>query len=98
MRTSEILVRPIVTEKVNSQMEKQNRFSFVVDKRANKLEIKTAVEDFYGVRVKEVNTMIIPAKSKSRFTKSGFLTGRKPSYKKAIITLMECENIDLFVI
>src|SRR5690554_5785121 len=98
MRTSEILVRPIVTEKVNSQMEKQNRFSFVVDKRANKLEIKTAVEDFYGVRVKEVNTMIIPAKSKSRFTKSGFLTGRKPSYKKAIITLMEGENIDLFVI
>lgn len=98
MRTSQVLIRPIVTEKVNQQMEKNNRYSFVVDKRANKLEIKEAVEQFYNVRVDEVNTMIIPAKAKSRFTKAGFVTGRKPAYKKAVVSLSEGEDIDLFMI
>lgn len=98
MRNIEILIRPIVTEKVNEQMENNNRYSFVVDRRANKLEIKEAIEEFYGVRVATVNTMILPAKNKSRFTKTGFVTGRKPSYKKAIITLEEGEEIDLFMI
>lgn len=96
MRTSEILIRPRVTEKVNQQMEKENRYTFVVDKRANKLEIKDAVESFYNVKVAEVNTIIIPAKSKSRFTKAGFIQGRKPGFKKAIVTLAEGESIDLF--
>lgn len=96
MRLSEVLVRPKVTEKTNGQMEKQNRYTFVVDKRANKLEIKAAIEDFYNVKVKEVNTIVVPAKSKSRFTKAGFISGRKPSFKKAIVTLVEGDNIDLF--
>ncbi len=77
-------------------MEKQNRYTFVVDKRANKLEIKAAVEEFYNVKVKEVNTIVVPAKTKSRFTKAGFISGRKPSYKKAVVTLVEGDNIDLF--
>ncbi|HZH88937.1 MAG TPA: 50S ribosomal protein L23 [Chitinophagaceae bacterium] len=98
MRTSEVLIRPIVTEKVNQQMEQNNRYSFVVNRKANKLEIKEAVEQFYNVRVDEVNTMIIPAKAKSRFTKAGFVTGRKPAYKKAIVSLAEGEDIDLFMI
>lgn len=98
MRLSEILVRPVVTEKVNTQIEKNNRYTFVVDKRSNKLEIKTAVEDFYNVKVVGVNTIIVPAKSKSRFTKAGFVQGRKPSYKKAVVTLAEGESIDLFSI
>jgi large subunit ribosomal protein L23 len=98
MRASEILIRPKVTEKVNAQMEKENRYTFVVDKRANKLEIKLAVEDFYNVKVAEVNTMVVPAKSKSRFTKAGFISGRKPAYKKAVVTLQEGESIDLFLI
>jgi len=67
-----------------------------VDKRANKLEIKQAVEDFYNVKVAAVNTIVVPAKSKSRFTKAGFISGRKPSYKKAVVTLQEGESIDLF--
>ncbi len=96
MRLSEILLRPKITEKVNGQIEKQNRYTFVVDKRANKLEIKAAVEEFYGVKVKEVNTIVVPAKSKSRFTKAGFISGRKPSFKKAVVTLTEGESIDLF--
>ncbi|MFT4060823.1 MAG: 50S ribosomal protein L23 [Edaphocola sp.] len=96
MRLSDVLVRPKVTEKANGLMEKGNRYTFVVDKRSNKLEIKAAVEDFYNVKVLTVNTSVVPAKSKSRFTKAGFISGRKPSFKKAIVTLAEGENIDLF--
>lgn len=96
MRTSEILLRPKMTEKVNAQMEKENRYTFVVDKRANKLEIKNAVEEFYNVKVQDVRTSVVPAKNKSRFTKTGYVQGRKPSYKKAIVSLAEGDTIDLF--
>lgn len=96
MKASEVLIRPVITEKVNAQMERSGRYTFVVGNRANKLEIKKAVESFYGVHVAEVNTIVVPAKNKSRFTKAGLLTGRKPSYKKAVVTLAEGETIDLF--
>lgn len=96
MRISEVLVRPRLTEKVNLQMEKDNRYTFVVDKRANKIEIKNAVEEFFNVKVSNVNTIVVPAKAKSRFTKAGLVSGRKPSIKKAIVTLQEGETIDLF--
>lgn len=87
----------MLTEKVNRQMEKAGVYTFVVDKKANKLEVKKAVEEFYGVQVTDVNTAIMPAKQKSRFTKEGLLTGRKSGYKKAFITLAEGDTIDLFV-
>lgn len=96
MKTLEVLIRPRITEKVNTQMEKNNRYTFVVDKKANKDQIKTAIEQFYNVKVANVNTAIVPAKNKSRYTKTGFVTGRKPGYKKAIVTLLEGESIDLF--
>jgi large subunit ribosomal protein L23 len=96
MKLSEVLIRPVITEKVNLQMERSGRYTFVVGKQANKLEIKKAVEEFYGVKVAEVNTAVVPAKSKTRFTKAGLLSGRKPSYKKAIITVAPGETIDLF--
>lgn len=96
MKLSEVLVRPVITEKVNRQMEKSGRYTFVVGKAANKLEIKKAVEEFYGVKVTDVNTIVVPAKNKTRYTKAGFLSGRKPSYKKAIVSLAEGDNIDLF--
>jgi len=96
MKLSEVLVRPVITEKVNLQMERSARYTFVVGPRANKLEIKKAVEEFYGVKVAEVNTVVVPAKSKTRFTKAGLLAGRKPSYKKAVVKLAEGETIDLF--
>ncbi len=98
MKVADILVRPVITEKVNNQIEKHSRYTFEVGKAANKLEIKKAVEEFYGVKVKEVNTVVVPAKSKTRYTKAGFLSGRKPSYKKAIVTLAEGDSIDLFSI
>jgi large subunit ribosomal protein L23 len=96
MKPSEIIKKPIVTEKINKQTEKFNRYCFAVDKRANKLEIKKAVEDFYHVRVDSVNTLVMPAKAKSRNTKAGVLSGRKSGYKKATVTVAEGETIDLY--
>jgi large subunit ribosomal protein L23 len=92
----EILIRPIVTEKMNAQAEKLNRYGFMVDKKANKYQIKTAVEEIYGVKVVSVNTMVYAGKLKSRFTKSGVITGRTNAYKKAVVTLNKGENIDFY--
>ncbi len=91
-----ILIKPIVTEKMTDQGEEMNRYGFIVDKTANKIEIKRAVEELYGVTVQSVNTMRYGGKAKSRFTKSGIITGKSKSYKKAIITLAEGENIDFY--
>ena len=96
MKLADVLVRPVLTEKVNLQMEKSGRYTFQVDKAANKLEIKKAVEEFYGVKVADVNTVVVPGKNKTRYTKAGFLKGVKPAYKKAIVTLAEGDSIDLF--
>ena len=96
MKLADVLIKPVITEKVNGQMENSGRYTFVVGKAANKLEIKKAVEEFYGVKVTNVNTVVVPAKSKTRYTKAGFLSGRKPSYKKAVVTLAEGDSIDLF--
>ena len=96
MKLADVLVRPVLTEKVNLQMEKSGRYTFEVDKRSNKLEIKKAVEEFYGVKVTDINTVVVPGKNKTRYTKAGFLQGVKPSYKKAVVTLAEGDSIDLF--
>jgi large subunit ribosomal protein L23 len=76
--------------------EKLNRVGFIVDKKANKVEIKKAIEDFYSVKVVDVNTVSYAGKTKSRFTKAGFIKGRTDAFKKAIITLAEGENIDFY--
>ena len=96
MKLSDVLIKPILSEKANKQSEKMNRYSFVVDRKANKLEIKKAVELFYGVQVEEVNTMVMPSTLKARFTKSGFLVGRKPAKKKAVVTVAQGETIELY--
>lgn len=96
MKPADVLVRPVITEKVNGQMEKSGTYTFVISKRANKLEVKTAIEAFYGVNVVDVNTCVVPAKAKTRMTKAGILSGRKSGYKKAIVKLAEGETIDLF--
>jgi large subunit ribosomal protein L23 len=96
MKLSEVLIKPILSEKANAQQEKLRRYAFRVSKKANKLEIKKAVESFYGVTVVQVNTSVSPGKNKSRFTKAGVISGRKPSFKKAYITVGEGENIDLY--
>jgi large subunit ribosomal protein L23 len=92
-----IIIKPIVTEKLTMITDKRpNRFGFRVSPAANKLEIKKAVETMYNVNVVEVNTMQYAGKRKSRFTKSGVVSGRQVSYKKAIVTLKEGEVIDFF--
>jgi len=96
MKLSEVLVKPILTEKANAQQEKLRRYAFRVNRKANKLEIKKAVEDFYGVNVIDVNTSVVPGKNKTRFTKAGYVQGRKPAFKKALITVAEGETIDLY--
>lgn len=92
----DILLKPIVTEKMTTLGEDLNRYGFIVNKDANKIQIKQAVEKMYGVSVESVNTMRYGGKMKSRFTKSGVITGKTKSFKKAIITLAEGEAIDFY--
>ncbi len=96
MKLSEVLIKPILTEKANAQQDKLHRYAFKVAKKANKLEIKKAVEEFYGVTVVGVNTAVAPGKNKTRYTKSGFISGVRPAYKKAFVTVADGETIDLY--
>ncbi len=91
-----ILVKPIITEKMTAQSEKYNRFGFVVKRDANKEQIKKAIESLYNVKVLSVNTMVYAGKNKSRYTKGGVINGRTAAYKKAIITLAAGETIDFY--
>lgn len=96
MKLSEVLIKPVLSEKGNEMAEKNNRYTFVVNRKANKLEIKKAVEEFYGIRVEDVHTLVIPSKLKQRYTKAGYLVGRKPAKKKAIVQVAEGDTIDLY--
>jgi large subunit ribosomal protein L23 len=92
----EILVKPLVTEKMTEQSERFNRYGFVVDRKASKPQIKKAVEDLYNVTVENVNTMVYGGKVKSRYTKGGIITGKTAAYKKAVVTLAEGDSIDFY--
>ena len=96
MKLTEVLVKPILTEKANLQQDKLRRYTFKVNRKANKLEIATAIKEFYGVTVTEVNTLVVPGKNKTRFTKAGYVKGVKPGYKKAYVTVAEGETIDMY--
>ncbi len=90
-----VLKKPLVTEKVSALNEK-GKYGFFVDIKANKVEIKKAVEKQYGVNVESVNTMSVMGKLKTRYTKAGVLSGRQQNYKKAIVTLAQGEVIDFY--
>ncbi len=92
----EILIKPIISEKAELLSESKNQYSFIVNKNANKLEVRKAIEGLYSVNVTSVNTIIMPAKAKSRNTRSGLIKGKVASFKKAIITLAAGEEIDFF--
>ncbi len=92
----EILIKPLVTEKMTILGEKLNRYGFLVDRKANKISIKNAVEQLYGVTVKDVNTVNYHGKRKSRYTKAGLLSGRTNHYKKAFVTLAGEDKIDFY--
>lgn len=96
MKLADVLLKPILSEKANQLSEKRGVYCFKVARAANKLEVKKAIEDFYGVSVDDVRTAVSPAKSKSRMTKAGVISGRKPGYKKAYVTVAKGEEIDLY--
>ena len=91
-----ILIKPIITEKATAQSEDLNVYAFEVTRSSNKVEIKKAVEEFYGVNVETVRTAIVPAKFQTKYTKAGLVRGRKPAYKKALVKVVSGELIDLY--
>ncbi len=90
-----ILRKPLITEKISALNEK-GVYGLIVDKKANKIEIKKEVEQKYGVTVEQVNTMCYAGKQKSRHTKSGVSKGKRPAYKKALVMLKAGEVIDFY--
>lgn len=92
----EVLIKPVVTEKSTALQDDIQQYVFVVNKNANKLEIKKEIESLYGVTVESVNTTILPSKERSRFTRSGLIVGRKSAYKKAFVTLADGDEIDYY--
>jgi large subunit ribosomal protein L23 len=92
----EILLKPILTEKLTAQEEPLHRYGFLVESTANKIQIQKAVEEMYGVAVESVNTMRYAGKNKSRSTKAGIIPGRVNHFKKAMITLPKGEKIDFY--
>ena len=91
-----IIIKPIITEKITKDGEVFNRFGFVVDKKANKVQIKKAVEATYGITVVNVNTMNVRPDRTTKYTKSGLISGKSNAYKKAIVQVQEGETIDFY--
>lgn len=91
-----IIIKPIITEKITKESELTNRYGFVVDKRANKIQIKNAVEAAYSVSVVAVNTMNVRPDRSVKYTKSGLISGKTNAYKKAVVQVKEGESIDFY--
>ncbi|MBN8641915.1 MAG: 50S ribosomal protein L23 [Flavobacteriales bacterium] len=91
-----IIIKPIITEKITKESEISNRFGFVVDRRANKIQIKKAIEAAYGVNIVAVNTMNVRPDRSTKYTKSGLISGKTAAYKKAIVQVQEGETIDFY--
>ena len=91
-----ILVKPIISEKMQAVSEKYNRYGFIVDRKATKSQIKYAIEEVYGVRVDRINTLVQRGKATSRNTKAGVIRGQKNTVKKAIVFVNKEDKIDIF--
>tara|TARA_B100000902_G_C27143049_1_gene829715 strand:- start:310 stop:600 length:291 start_codon:yes stop_codon:yes gene_type:complete len=91
-----LIIKPVVTEKISQQTDLFNRYAFVVSKSANKIDIKKSIESLYDVKVKSVRTMTYYGKRKSRSTKGGVISGQKNAFKKAIVELVEGNSIDVY--
>ncbi len=89
----DIIVKPVISEKTYGLMD-ENKYTFIVDPRANKTEIKIAVQQIFDVKVLSVNTMNMTGKRKRR----GYIVGKRPDLKKAIVTLAPGEEIELFAV
>ena len=91
-----VLIKPIITEKITRESELYGRYAFVVHKKANKLQIKEAVEEAFNVTVTKVNTMNYPVEYKAKFTKGGVVTSKNGGFKKAVVQVAEGETIDFY--
>ena len=92
----QILIKSVVSEKAELLSENREQYTFVVDRTANKIQVRNAIEERYGVTVDSVNTMNMPSKRKNRSTKSGVIKGRVSGFKKAVVTLIDGDSIDLY--
>ena len=92
----EILIKPLITEKMSADTERNNSYGFVVALEANKIEIKKAIETEYNVTVESIRTLRVDGKAKQRFTKTGMVKGRTNAYKKALVSLAKGEVIDFY--
>lgn len=92
----QIIIRPMITEKAEKLSTKRNQYTFIVAKDVNKIEVSKAIEKMYNVSVESVNTLQMPGKAKSRNTRNTVIKGRKPSYKKAMVTLKAGDEINIF--
>ena len=92
----EIIIKPMVTERLTADAEKLNKYGFIVDKDANKIEIREAVEKLYGVSVTGIRTMNYMGKKSVKYTTSGVVKGSKPSFKKALVTVAKGDTIDFY--
>jgi large subunit ribosomal protein L23 len=93
-----IIIKPVISEKANYLTDLRGSYSFLVDPKANKIQIKKAVEAAYGVKVADINTMIYAPKVSSKYTKKGLQVGKTNKLKKAVIKLVEGEVIDIFAV
>ncbi len=91
-----VIIKPVISEKANYLTDLRGAYSFLVDTRANKIQIKNAVEQAYGVKVADVRTMIYAPKVSSKYTKKGLQVGKTNKLKKAVVSLAEGEVIDIF--
>jgi large subunit ribosomal protein L23 len=91
-----VLIKPLITEKMTELSEKRNQYGFVVDRKANKVEIRKAIESQYNVTVTSINTMVYAGKSKRRYTKTAILDGRTNHFKKAVVTVADGDVIDFY--
>lgn len=91
-----ILIRPVITEKSDKGIQKNGVYTFIVERKSNKVEIAKAVEAMFNVSVADVNTAVLPGKAKVRNTRTGMVRGIKPARKKAFVKLQEGETIDIF--
>jgi large subunit ribosomal protein L23 len=96
MKTRHIIIRPLYTEKISRLQESENKFAFEVARGANKIEIRKEIEKKFAVKVIGIQTMNIRGKMRQQLTRAGRFYGRRPDWKKAVVTLAEGQTLDLF--
>jgi large subunit ribosomal protein L23 len=93
---TQVILKPVITERTNALKEASNKFVFEVHPNANKREIKQAVEKLFNVKVLDVHTSVLQGKPKVTFMRGGRFSGKRPERKKAIVKLAEGQKIDIF--